>query len=55
MVSPGPRRDEGEEEAEAGDTGPSGVNDEGEEEAEADDGTTVKDEPLDFGVFDRYR
>ena len=36
-----------------GDAGPSGVKDEGEDKA--DGGATVKDEPLDFGVFDRYR
>ena len=36
-----------------GDAGPSGVKDEGEEEA--DGGAAVKDEPLDFSVFDRYR
>ena len=34
--------------------GPSRVKDE-EEEQEADSGASVKDEPLDFTVFDRYR
>ena len=36
-----------------GDAGSRGVKYEGEDEA--DGGATVKDEPLDFGVFDRYR
>ena len=36
-----------------GDAGPSGVRDEGEDEANG--GATVKDELLNFGVFDRYR
>ena len=36
-----------------GDVGPSGVKDEGEDKA--DGVATVKVEPLDFCVFDRYR
>ena len=36
-----------------GDAGPSNVKDVGKDEA--DGGATVKDEPLDFDVFDRYR